>query len=288
MTKERWSDLGADEHEVLEQLGMTDKQRITCPPPDLLRARREDVLPAELSSWIESHVASCALCSVLERDLAAFAPAEMTAAIDARLRSRLPLQHDAPRRASGFWRWSWRPAVALAAVAMVVIAVRERPKPPAPLNAKSAATEASKPARPLMALEKPPVKLTAAALVFRGKSHEVNRFARDLAPALEAYRRDKFTEAATLFAALAAKYPRSFEANFYQGVSRLLSNDPAGAVPPLTAAEERNSPFQHDAEWYLMLAHQRTGDWQAADAEIRRVCEGHGPYAAKACSARTQ
>jgi hypothetical protein len=299
LTEERWIDLDTEERELLEHLGMKPPGEsgpfTTCPPPELLSAYKEDVLPEELQRGVEAHVAQCMLCQSLQRDLPVVSQSGpgLTPGAEARIRARLPRRVE-PKPGRGAARsstWLWRPALGFAAVAVIVIVVffrQSKPAEPAP-NVETSAAQTQGPATNLIAIEKPAVKLTASALVFRGDGRNGNRFTHDLAPALNSYRADNYVDAAKRLADLTSKYPGSVEVSFYLGVSRLYTNDYAGAVAALEAAREIADPsFSYDVAWYLMLAHQRAGNLDAAETERKQICEGHGPYSSKACAARVR
>jgi hypothetical protein len=127
------------------------------------------------------------------------------------------------------------------------------------------------------------VKLSPAALTWR--SGDDNPFLRDLAPAFEAYRAGDYPRAVAAFDRLAVTYPAAIEVLFYQGVSRMLAGDEAGAVAPLSAAAALGNPtFADDVSWFLAVAQQRSG---AAGARERfvQLCGSRGAYAQAACAA---
>jgi TolA-binding protein len=130
------------------------------------------------------------------------------------------------------------------------------------------------------------VKLSPAALTWRGDSAE-NPFLRDLKPGLDAYRAEAYADAESHFANLAARYPRAIEAQFFLGAVRMMRNDFAGAVVPLTAAVALKEPtFQDDAMWYLAVAEQRSGRAAEARQRLAALCNGSGTRAADACQAQ--
>jgi hypothetical protein len=90
------------------------------------------------------------------------------------------------------------------------------------------------------------------------------------------------------FDRLSAVYPESIDVLFYQGVSRMLAGNEAGAIAPLEAAARLNSaPFADDVAWFLAVAQQRSGRPEAR-AGFAALCRGRSSYAAAACAARAQ
>jgi len=132
-------------------------------------------------------------------------------------------------------------------------------------------------------LDKPAVKLSMLALTWRGAS-EGGGFATDIAPALDAFRADRFDEAERVLRVLAPRYPTSVEIPFYQGVSLLFLDRPADAIGPLRrAARLADALFAADAAWYLGVALQRAGHVTEARTRFAALCRGAGVYARRAC-----
>ncbi len=92
-----------------------------------------------------------------------------------------------------------------------------------------------------MAFAKPEVELSTDALSWRGAAAD-NTFLADLTPAFDAYRDGDYARAAAAFNRLSARYPGSVDVLFYQGVTRMLLGDFAGAIDPLTVAARLRTP----------------------------------------------
>jgi predicted Zn-dependent protease len=135
----------------------------------------------------------------------------------------------------------------------------------------------------VLALTKPDLKLSLAALQWRGAAGD-NPLITDLAPAFEAYRNDDFAEAARRLEPLTGKHPGSVEVFFYLGVARLIQNDASGARRALDAASGlADQAFAPDVAWYLAVADERSGDRASARARLDRLCREGGARAADAC-----
>jgi TolA-binding protein len=289
-----WDDIDAEERGLLEVLGVRiadlPAAGSACPPPELMLVISEVELPEPLRTRLERHVEECPLCQVLKRDLSELGPEALSPSAVHRIRGKLPRT---PRRAAGTQAsWIsvslWRPlvaTVALAAFAIIVYkqAVRVTPQTQI-VHREVAPTQPAKPEENFITLEKPGVKLTASALLLRSEEGDSQKFLKDLAPALDAYRKDDYASAAERFVALTKKHPRSVEVYFYLGVSRLYTKDYSGAVTALeTARKLADDTFSDDIAWYLMLAHQRTGEKEKAEAERKKICSGSGLFAQRAC-----
>jgi TolA-binding protein len=210
----------------------------------------------------------------------------------ARTKQNAALESGAPPRSA-----RWAPAFALAAAAAVVLAfivwriagppappvtVAERNVPP-PVTAAPAPTPPARGFR--LELTKPPVKLTAAALLLRGDATS-GRFVDDIANALNAYRAGRYEEATRELAALQPRYPRSVEIPFYAGVSRLMLADAPAAVRALESARALNDDTVADeAAWYLAVAYERSGNADRARPLLGALCRGSSAYVARACAA---
>jgi hypothetical protein len=137
-----------------------------------------------------------------------------------------------------------------------------------------------------IAFAKPDVQLSASALTWRGDP-SANPFLRDLAPAFDAYRASDYPRAVAQFDRLATVYPDAIEVRFYQGVSRLLAGDAAGAIAPLEAAARiRNATFADEVSWSLAVAQQQAGRPEARN-RFADLCRGRSAHAADACAALT-
>jgi hypothetical protein len=142
----------------------------------------------------------------------------------------------------------------------------------------------------VLPFDKPEVRLSAAALVWRGESTGAGAaYLADLKPGLDAYRASDYGRADAALAALRPRYPTVVEPPFYQGASRLLAGDAAGAIEPLTeAARVADDAFASDVTLLLAAAEQRTGRTEAARARLRRGCTPADPRTARVCASLAQ
>ncbi|WP_035348631.1 hypothetical protein [Edaphobacter aggregans] len=271
-----------------------------CPPLALLRAWNQQVLPADLSSDVASHLDSCALCPALLHDLQQIAQSAITSAERSRIRRRLPLIAP-PIRVAG-WRWY---AITAAAVALVVagilLAVRETEHPEearailptffthteqAHASESSARTPAVTPPGDAARIAKlnPPANLTSSPTPHSDPSAAPEPSPQQLTPAFDAYTRGDYALATQRFSQLAKQFPRSCTPFLYLGVTQLLINDNAKALFNLTRAEQFVSPEQKDiASWYRAIAALRTRAPNAGQL-LHALCgRNQSAYAEQAC-----
>ncbi len=119
------------------------------------------------------------------------------------IQSRLPEAR--PARSIAWTRWTAGVAAIAATIVMAVVVNRDQDRaavPPSPVPAPA------QPAPGIVALDftKPEVKLSPAALTWRGAGAE-SPFVRDLKPAVDAYRSGEYAAAESHFAELAERYP---------------------------------------------------------------------------------
>ena len=251
-----------------------------CPGPDMLLAAEEGVLPEETSVRVREHVDSCAICLQMQRDLRSPALSEPTLAQLARVRRRV--FGLSPRR-------SWYAACAACLLAAAGLGVWMKiGNGPAP-SASRATVEAPAPGRAQfrLSLEPAPLRLRLEdALVFRGQPAQVaTSYLKQLGDALTPYRAGDYRAASERLGALAARYPRAVEPVFYLGVSRLLLGDTRNALTALKEARKiGGEALDDDIAWYLSVAHERSGAWEASIPLLAGLCKADGPYRQAACS----
>jgi hypothetical protein len=297
----------ADEREALDglegELAEIRRRHQDDPSLAMLRAADADALPPDLQARVARHLQDSKWSQALVHGLRdAGADDRLDAESEHRLFHRITREAQAAATASS--RQRWKPAMLLGGLAvaatLLIAVVVSRPhtdtvavpgvatpsreeKPP------SVASTPAAPSRPAVqiAYSKPEVKLSPSALTWRGDA-SANPFLRDLAPAFEAYRAGDYASAGAAFDRLSTVYPDAVEVLFYQGVSRMLAGNDAGAIAPLEAAARLgNATFADDVSWFLAVARQRSGrpDARAGFADL---CRGKGHYAAAACAAVAQ
>jgi hypothetical protein len=240
---------------------------------------------------LADHVVTCRACADIYRVVADVRRAAPGLAADA-----LP-RHAVARR------WWFGVAVAAAAVAAVASSVwfartpsRDGGEPAAPPVAVAPApqTPVPSPSTPppsgipaWASLGEPPVvRLPAAlALTMRGSSGDRQAFLRDFGSAIAPYRQGRFADAVPPLLQVAAAHPDIPETWFYLGVSQLHAGRPELAVDAL-ARGRASAEVGAEAEWLEAVALARSGRVIDADARLRAVCAGGGPFGARACEAR--
>lgn len=259
------------------------------PPIELLRAARAGVLPDALQARVSAHLAQSGISRALADDLEALTPgptAEDAERMLARVRAGARSEGPSAVRPA----FTWQPALLFVSLATAVVLFAISPvwRAPSPVPAvRPAAAPAPSPTPPalVLALSKPELRLSLAALQFRG-SPLGNPLLADLKPAFAAFDRDDFADAAQQLGLLAPRYPQSVEVPFYLGVSRLFLDDAAGARDALGAAERlADNGFADDVAWYLAIADERSGDRAGARARMDRLCRATGVRADEACAA---
>jgi hypothetical protein len=189
-------------------------------------------------------------------------------------------------------RWLSRPAFAAAAAAcLLLLAVVFGWRAPhvedaAPPTAAGAGEP--RPAALHLPLKAPAVKLSRAVLTWRG-ADEKNHLLAELKPGLDAFRRGDYATANSELSKIAAAYPDSFDVRYYQGVSRLLTDDVPGGIDSLTAARRTaDVTFSADVDWYLAVGYERAGRMEDARRHLTAACDGAGAHAPEACAALAQ
>lgn len=253
-----------DEREALEpledELATLRERHANDPPLELLRAADADALPPDLQARMSEHLAG----SDWSRALVAGArDVEHTldpASAD-RLFARIRRSADSAVDRSPRWR-RWAPVAAVAATLAIVTVLWtswRSTAPPAigPQPPPQATVARAEP--PISELiRKPDVRLSVAALTWRGQA--ASTLVDDLAPALEAFRQSDYARAAKTLEALEPRYPDVFDLPYYRGLSLLFLNDADGALPELQkAARLADSTFASDVAGYLAVAQQRAG-----------------------------
>ena len=276
--------------ELEPELEALRRRHAADPPVDLLRAARAGVLPEDLQRDAEQHLADDEWARALTDDLAATDTA-FTKEDEERLLRRIRTAGREQRRPS-IWHWLLHPSFALATLVFIAATVSamwyvNRSEPVQSIQPAEREEAAAAPGVPAfaLALEKPPVKLSVAALTWRGTGGEKS-LAEQLRPGLDAFRADDHATADRELARAAAAFPNAVEPVYYQGVSRLFLNDANGAVDSLSAAARRaDASLRADVTWYLAVAEERAGRIADARAHVISLCESRSERSADACAA---
>ena len=277
--KTQSDDWDAEERETLNnlqpELDALRARHAGDPPLDLLRAADSDALPEELQARVSRHLSESDWSRALVQG-ADDVDVSLSSQDERRLLRRIQKEASQTSKRS-LWDRLWIPALATAAVAVVAIVVirqadwttKSTEQPTAP---PSASVPAPTSPQFQLALAKPDVKLSPAALTYRGTTGEQG-FLGDIKPALDAFRQNDYARADREFSALAPRYPQSVEVAFYQGVARLFQNDIAGADVSLVAAEGINeASFASEVAWYRAVVDERSGRPAAARTRLDGLC----------------
>jgi hypothetical protein len=272
----------------LAELEAAHKQHEKDPPLELLRAAKAGVLPEPLQDRVAAHLEQSEWSRTLVEGVEEI-ETPLDPKIEDRILRRIRKASGAPSHQS--WRFFWLPAVTVGALAVIMFfLLRTRSVQPAPLTATARPAASAPISTPdfRLVLTKPDVKLTAGALVVRS-ANPGSRFIEDSVPAFKAYRAGSYADAERAFTKLQVHYPNSVELQFYLGISRLLLNDPRGAIVALQSARKlSDDSFASDITWYLAIAHERVGAYTQAHAELDALCRGKSAYAAQACKTATE
>ena len=275
--------------QVAPALDELRRQREACPPAFAVSAAAVFALPDDEQSAVEAHVASCSMCRDLQADFERLEPVGIPARTEDRILEEVRKRAATKTRPAVFgWRLLVPASVAVVVLVVVGIAGNRHGRLPAPGAPSLPPVVVAAPAPPAAPaprpqLDKPAVKLSMLALTWRGAS-DGRSFATDVAPALDAFRADRFDEAERALRVLAPHYPTSVEIPFYQGVSLLFLDRPADAIGPLRRASRlADELFAADADWYLGVALQRAGHATEARTRFAALCRGAGAYARRAC-----
>lgn len=270
-----------------EELDAIRARHLEDPPLSLLRAADADALPPELQARVSEHLSG----SEWSRALVAGArdvEHSLDRASEDRLLARI-VRSAEPRPRRALTR-VWIPIFATAATAILVAGAWMARREPArttaaPVPAAPQATVARDAPPYQLPLRAPDVRLSAAALTWRGPSGNTS-LVDDLVPALDAYRQADYAHAAQLLQPLESRYPRAVEPSFYRGVSLLLAGDANGAIDELQKATPiADETFVSDVAWYLAVAEQRAGRTADARTRLDLLCRTPNGHAADACDA---
>ena len=275
--------------ELEPELEALQRRHAADPPVELLVAARAGVLPEDVQRDAEQHLADDEWARTLTADLAATDGA-LTKADEDRLLGRIREAGTEPARRP-VWRWFAQPSFAVATLAVIIVATSSlwhlnQPEPVQPANPQSTTAATSRESTAFaLPLEKPPVRLSVAALTWRGTGDEKS-LAEQLRPGLDAFRASAYATADRELARAAAAFPNAVEPVYYQGVSRLFLNDVSGALDSLSAAARlADQSLRADVTWYLAVAEERAGRIADARAHLTSVCESSSERSTEACAA---
>lgn len=244
-----------------------------------------ELAPTERSA-LADHLGRCAECLAVYRAVVAVVTDAGT--FDPDRPASAPESRAATGRTFAGVRW-WQGAALAATVALAIAGAVYYTSSPATPAVEPVATGVA-PATPvttLLAFEAPDVRLPASLTVtMRGApgSTDRERFLDAFGAAMVPYRAREYDAAAQALRGVTSRFPDVQEAWVYLGVSELLSARPAEALAAFAAARD-GGVLNVDLPWYVAAAHERRGDEAARAAALRKLCDGPGPYTARACAA---
>jgi len=194
-----------------------------------------------------------------------------------------------PAPARRWWIWVLPIAATVGIVIAAIVTLRDRDSDTASVTPAGGAGTAIATATPspvfYLPLEKPAIKISPAALAYRSPGGR-NALLADLKPAFDAFRAGDYAGADREFSALSARYPKSVEIAFHQGVARLFLGNGQGAIASLAAAEGlADSSMAWDVAWYRAIAEERVGNPAGARTVLSRLCAQADSRAKTACDA---
>jgi tetratricopeptide (TPR) repeat protein len=273
--------------------------RSGCPDPDLLLARRSELLDADVHAALDDHIASCDACARLVADLESMKLDASDPAIESAVLARV-LQRGSPTK---FWRLPLSAALVIGCAASIAWWIRTpaasvSPAPVASASAAGAASAAPGGAMADKSVDKPvtttvtmwtvealPVRVPLSA-VGVSRSAENRAASAALVDALAPYQAGRYADAVPALQEVARSYPESGEAALYLGVALLLADRPGDALAPLErAARQVETARRADVEWYRATAEQRAGRTSAARDRLAALCAAAGGYQQRACAA---
>ena len=270
-----------------------------CPEVPLLQAAVSGVLPEDVGTSVLRHVEKCQICQSLARDLQAVDDAPPREEELRRVWNRMEAAirpgaatEPAVRRA-GTWRFWLKPwqiaAIAAAVLAILVVPslLRRRPEP----SASAGPTQpAPVPAKPALALEKPPILLPASALmVWRGAPDSDRAQWTELQVALRSYQSSDYASAAEQLRRVATTHPGMVEAWFYLGVSELFLGQNQQAAADLESGRKIAQPaLDAEMKWYSAIADERIGRVSDERLLLEELCRGSSKYSVPACRSINQ
>jgi hypothetical protein len=278
----------SDENDFLVKFDDTIQQlrarHQDCPRPDLLRSANAGAVPSALATSIAVHVAGCAMCQRLLDDLDDHAVDALTDVERQRIHRRVfAASGRRDRRTIGAGTWWVATATAAAIAASIVLtSIIPAAEPPQLPPAPALRVAAGVPARSVLELDKPALKLPVAAMLSLRAAPQAR--IRDIQDGLRLYREDDFRSAAARLERVAptASLP---QLGLYLGVSYLYLGDHLKAERTLSTTRPLVAEaMQPEVTWYLALAHVRAGQMAAARDELDGLCRGQSEFAGRACA----
>jgi tetratricopeptide (TPR) repeat protein len=278
---EEISPFGEIPEEALRQEAAWRLAKSGCPDPDLLLARRSELLDADVRAALDDHIASCDACARLVTDLESMKLDAPDSAIESAVLARVR-QVGSP---TPFWRLPLAAALVIGCAASIAWWIRTPAVSVSPAPVAPVAPVATVAPMTMWTVEALPVRMPLSA-VGVSRSAENRAASAALLDALAPYQAGRYADAVPALQEVARSHPESGEAALYLGVALLLADRPGDALAPLErAARQVESARRADVEWYRATAEQRAGQTSAARDRLAALCAAAGGYQQRACAA---
>lgn len=255
--------------------------RSGCPDPDLLLARRSELLDADVHAALDDHIASCDACARLVADLESMKLDATDPAIESAVLARVR-QVGSP---TPFWRLPLAAALVIGCAASIAWWIRTPAASVSPATVAPATPVAPVAPMTMWTVEALPVRVPLSA-VGVSRSAQNRAASAALVDALAPYQAGRYADAVPALQEVARSHPESGEAALYLGVALLLADQPGDALAPLErAARQVETARRADVEWYRATAEQRAGRTSAARDRLAALCAAAGGYQQRACAA---
>lgn len=275
--------LDADEADALQAIGwQPDADGSVCPDSSLLLAAEDGVLDDAVAERVRKHVASCAMCQLLVKDLASVLVEEPTEAEGARIAARIARDRKPTRGSMGVWLGFG--GLALAAGLAYVFVMPPPASPPAPDAQLAKSTPAPIPS--VFIVSRPTIPPGDVELAVRGESTTRIGLPEQIGKALDTADKGDLPAAVSQLEGIVRTNPRSRSAGLALGAVQLRADRNGDAVTTLERARLLRSEAESSDEidWFLSMALVRTGNRDRARALLDGVCKSGGARSASACA----
>lgn len=286
MTDERnTSAFDADETEALRAIGWRQTPGgSSCPDSSVLLAAEEGVFDAAAATRVRAHLAGCATCGLLLKDLDAVlaeAPDDATAV---RVRSRISAGVSAPAgRRLPPYIW-WGAGLAVAAGVAWFLMMPGPASPPSPETEIARATPP--PISTVFVVDRPTIPPGDVDLTVRGESPAQVSLEDQIASALGKADKGDLAGATSDLQGIAGRSKTSRIAALALGAVQLRAGQNADAVATLERARslKGDQDTADEAGWFLGIALVRTGNADRARSILDDVCRHGGARGPNACA----
>ena len=274
----------ADETEALRAIGWSHPAGASsCPDSALLVAAEEGVLDQAVTARVREHVAKCATCQQLAKDLAVVLAEEPGEDVSSRIRGWVAARA-VPARRSHPYIWAGAGALALAA-GLIWFIFLPRPAPlPAPETQVARVTPPPVPT--VFVVDRPAIPPGDVDLAVRGESTTKLSLEDQISAALDKADKGDLAGATTDLQGIAGKNKASRAAALALGAVQLRASQNAEAVATLESARSLKGDTEtaDEAGWFLSIALVRTGNVDRARVLLDDVCKHGGTRGPSACA----